>query len=77
MFPTWSDWDISYTRKGRIRKSARTLLRTVALVGLIVGSVRLGQNLQGRSMMTFLKANIRMAFLAGAGFLQTAASRVN
>jgi len=77
MFPTWSDWDISYTREGRIRKSARTVLRTVALVGLIVGSVKLGQNLQGKSMMTFLKANIRMAFLAAVGLLQTAASRLN
>jgi hypothetical protein len=60
-----------------MKKSARAVLRTVALVGLIVGGVRLRQNLQGRSVITLLKAYLRMAFLAGAGVLQAAAGRVN
>jgi hypothetical protein len=76
MFPTWSDWDITYTRKGQAKKSAMKVLNTLALVAVIVGGVKLRRMLQGRNLMALLKTYIRVTFMAGAGLLQTAASRV-
>ena len=76
MFPTWSDWNISYTRKGQIKRSVKKVLNVVALTAMIVGGVRLRRSLQGRSFMALLKVYIRMVFMAGAGLLQTAASKI-
>jgi hypothetical protein len=76
MFPTWSDWDIEYTKKGQTKRSAKKVLNIVALAAMIVGGVRLRRNLQGRSLIALLKAYIRMTFLAGSGLLQTFASRI-
>jgi hypothetical protein len=76
MFPTWNDWDISYTRKGQVKKFAMTLLRIVALVATIISSMKLRRSLRGQSIVSLLKANFRTAFLTGAGVLQNAASRV-
>jgi len=76
MFPTWSDWDIEYTKKGQAKRSVKKALNIVALAAMIVGGVRLRRNLQGRSLMGLLKAYIRLAFLAGSGLLQTVASRI-
>ena len=76
MFPTWSDWDITYTRKGQAKKSVMKILNILALVAVIVGGVRLKRMLQGRSLIALLKAYTRMVFMMGAGLLQTAASRV-
>jgi hypothetical protein len=76
MFPTWSDWDITYTRKGQAKKSAMKVLNALALVAVIVGGVKLRRMLQGRNLIALLKTYIRGTFMAGAGLLQTAASRV-
>lgn len=76
MFPTWSDWDITYTRKGQVKRSLKKALNIVALAAMIVGGVRLRRNLQGKSLIALLKAYSRIAFLTGAGMLQTVASRI-
>jgi hypothetical protein len=76
MFPTWSDWDITYTRKGQVKRSVKKVLKVVALAAMIVGGVRLRRKLQGKSLITLFKAYIRVAFLTGAGLLQTVASRI-
>ena len=76
MFPTWSDWDIEYTKKGQAKRSAKKVLNIVALAAMIVGAVRLRRNLQGRNLLALLKAYIRLAFLTGSGILQTVASRI-
>ena len=76
MFPTWSDWDIMYTRKGQVKRSVKKALNVVALAAMIIGGVRLRRNLQGKNLIALLKAYVRMAFLTGAGMLQTVASRI-
>ena len=76
MFPTWSDWDITYTRKGQVKRSVKKVLNVVALAAMIVGGVRLRLKLQGKSLITLFKAYIRLAFITGAGLLQTVASRI-
>ncbi len=76
MFPTWSDWDITYTRKGQVKRSVKRVLNVVALAAVIVGGVRLRRKIQGKSLIALFKAYIRVAFLTGAGLLQTIASRI-
>lgn len=76
MFPTWSDWDITYTRKGQVKRSVKKVLNVVALAAMIVGGVRLRRKLEGKSLIALFKAYIRVAFLTGAGLLQTVASRI-
>jgi hypothetical protein len=76
MFPTWSDWDIKYTRKGQVKRSVKKALNVLALAAMIIGGVRLRRNLQGKNLIALLKAYVRMAFLTGAGMLQTVASRI-
>lgn len=76
MFPTWSDWDITYTKKGQAKRSAMKVLNILALTATIVGGIRLRRLLQGRNLIALMKVYVRMVFLAGAGLLQTAASRV-
>lgn len=76
MFPTWSDWDISYTRKGQRKKSGKRVLNVVALVALIAGGAILRRDLQNKNLLELVKAYTRMVLMTGAGTLQTAASRV-
>jgi hypothetical protein len=76
MFPTWSDWDIKYTRKGQVKRSVKKVLNVVALAAMIVGGVKLRHNLQGKSLIALFKAYVRIAFFTGAGLLQTVASRI-
>lgn len=76
MFPTWSDWDITYTRKGQVKRSVKKVLNVVALAAMIVGGVRLRRKLEGKSLIALFKTYIRVAFLTGAGLLQTVASRI-
>lgn len=76
MFPTWSDWNISYTRQGQAKKSAKRILNVVALAALIVGGVKLRRDLQRRNLLELVKSYMRMVLMTGAGTLQTAASRI-
>ena len=75
MFPTWSDWDITYTRTGQVKRSVKKVLNVVALAAMIVGGVRLRRKLEGKSLIALFKAYISVAFLTGAGLLQNVASR--
>lgn len=38
MFPTWSDWNIKYTRKGIIKRGVVQVVRVVALLAAITGA---------------------------------------
>ena len=77
MFPTWSDWDITYTRKALIRSKATKTLRILAIVATIMGIARLRKNGQGvADVKELLKGYVRRALLTGAGVLQIAGSKV-
>lgn len=41
MFPTWSDWDITYTTKGLLKKRIKTLLSLLTYAAGIAGLYRL------------------------------------
>jgi len=77
MFPTWSDWDITYTRKGLIKTKAIKTLRMLAIVATVVGFVRLRKNGQGvQDVKALLKGYVRNALLTAAAVLQIAGSKV-
>ena len=44
MFPTWSDWNIQYTKKGLAKKRSRQATKTIALALGIIGGYRLYQS---------------------------------
>ena len=61
MFPRWSDWDVSYTRKGALKASLREILKLFAGLSAIVGVIytfRKGQAGAKAAMGTVME-NIR------------------
>ena len=76
MFPTYSDWDITYTTKGLAKKRAKTTLRYLTSLAVIVGIIRLRRNSNGRSIKDIIKGYVRQALLTGALVLQVAGSKV-
>ena len=74
MFPTWSDWDITYTPKGLAKKRAKTTLRYLAYITVLVGIFRLRR--KRHSVKDMLKAYVRQALLIGGVVLQTVGSKV-
>lgn len=77
MFPTWNDWNIRYTRRGLIKKRAKTTLRYLAYIAAIVGILRLRQNAEGRGgIKALLNDSLSQVLLKGSLYLQTAGSKV-
>lgn len=77
MFPTWSDWDITYTSKGLAKKRTRTILRSLALVATIVGIIRMRNNGIGRdNIKALLQSYVRYALLGGASVLQAVSRKI-
>jgi hypothetical protein len=77
MFPTWSDWDISYTRKGLLKKRAKTFLRYFMYFAFISGVVKLQRRGQDvASVGSLLKSYARKVLFMGAGALQKAGEKV-
>ena len=76
MFPTWSDWQITYTSKGLAKKRAKTALRYTAYAAAIAGIIRLRGAKNGESIKELLRAYVRQALLTGAVVLQAVGSKV-
>jgi hypothetical protein len=76
MFPTWSDWQITYTSKGLAKKRAKSALRYLAYAAAIAGIIRLRRAKNGASVKDMLKAYVRQALLTGGMVLQVVGSKV-
>lgn len=76
MFPTWNDWDIKYTRKGLLKKSAITLLKTVAFVALILGIVKQRQHGLLPRARAYLRGVVKTVLFDGAGLLQVVGNKL-
>ena len=76
MFPTWADWDITYTRKGLLKKATSRALKTFALAALMFGIVQQRRNGLRAGISAHLKSLIRGLLFRGAGLLQVAGSKV-
>lgn len=77
MFPTWSDWDFTYTSKGRAKRRIALLLRALGLVGALVGIARLRRSgFDVGAVKVLLQGYVRAALFTGAGILQTVGNRV-
>jgi hypothetical protein len=76
MFPTWSDWEITYTSKGLAKKRAKAALRYLAYAAAIAGIIQLRKDRNGQRLKDLLKGYVRQALLTGAVVLQTIGSKV-
>jgi hypothetical protein len=77
MFPTWSDWDITYTPKGLAKRRVKKTLQTLAVVGAIIGITSLRKRGLGRDgVKALLQGYVRSALFTGAGILQTMGQKV-
>lgn len=77
MFPTWSDWDITYTSKGLAKKRFNLFLRVLALVGTVSAIIRIRRTGLDRSgVKELLKGYVRTSLLTGAGVLQLVSSKI-
>jgi len=66
MFPTWKDWDITYTRRGLALKRVKTLTKSLAAIAALLWVYRLKRN--GESVRLVLSGMVR-GVLQGAGRL--------
>ncbi|CAL3963788.1 hypothetical protein PZA11_001301 [Diplocarpon coronariae] len=76
MFPTYSDWEIKYTRKGMLKKSVFTAIRVLALLAIIFGVNQQKKKALGLNTKTYLRAALRRLLYSGAGLLQLMGSKV-
>jgi hypothetical protein len=77
MFPTWSDWDIKYTRKGLVKLAATRALKLLAVFATVAAIIRLRTNGQGIGHITVLMRNyVRRAILSGSVILQLAGNKI-
>lgn len=75
MFPTWSDWNITYTAKGLAKKRVKSLLRYTIILCLAAGFPLLKR--KGLTeMKLLLKQYPKLALMAVAAGLQNAASKI-
>jgi hypothetical protein len=71
MFPTWSDWSISYTRQGVLKKRRKAFFRSLVFLTLFCGALRLGWNgMNWTSIKPLLKRYVKTTLFVGAGALQ-------
>jgi len=74
MFPTWKDWDITYTPKGLAIRRVKKLFKSLAVMALFIWLYNIRKNRQTARMM--LK-DIARDLLQGSGqFLQSLAGKV-
>lgn len=77
MFPTWSDWDITYTAKGLAKKRTKATLSFLACATTLLGLYRLRKNVKTvADTRELLKRYLRMGLMTGAVVLQTIGSKV-
>jgi hypothetical protein len=77
MFPTWSDWDITYTSRGLAKKRFNLFLRILALVGTVSAIIRLRRSGMDRAgVKELLKGYVRTSLLTGAGVLQLISNKI-
>lgn len=72
MFPTWNDWQISYTHQGKLRRRRKAFFRSLIFLSLFSGALKLSWNGHNwTSLKAPLKAYIKKVLLIAAAALQT------
>lgn len=74
MFPTWRDWDITYTRRGLAISRVKTLTKSLATIAVLLWVYRLTTN--GQSARAVLRGIARGVLQRGGGFLLRLGGRV-
>jgi hypothetical protein len=77
MFPTYSDWDITYTTKGLAKKRTKAALRYLTYLAAIIAVIRLRKNNTSiGGVKEKIRRYLRQVLLTGALVLQVAGSKV-
>ena len=81
MFPKWSDWDFSYTKKGlmkqQAKQQAKQALQLCALVAVIVGLYTLRKDGEGfGALPRLIRQMVRSSLLTVDGWLRQVVSKV-
>ena len=77
MFPTWSDWDLKYTKKGYAKLVGKRFIKLLALIATVSVALRLRQKGQGmEDAKVFLLRNIREVISTGTNVLQSAGKKL-
>lgn len=77
MFPKWSDWSITLTSKGLLKKRLTRLLRTLVALAAIVGAYRLRQSgVALKSLPAIAKMTAKMSLLGLLGSVVSGAERL-
>jgi len=79
MFPTWSDWNITYTAKGLAKKRTKALLKYMAYALLFTSIYQArsqGKKLREARIPVLIRNYLRAALLLGANSLQKISGRV-
>ncbi|TVY82411.1 Baeyer-Villiger monooxygenase [Lachnellula suecica] len=74
MFPTWQDWDLTYTPRGLAMKRLRLLLKSFAVLAAFVWALRLRR--KGQSSKKAVKDAARDVLQRGALILQWVAGKL-
>lgn len=75
MFPTWSDWNITYTRKGLVKRGAKRLMR-ILLFMAVVSAFRLWRRHGLESAKGAMRNIVKVALLNGADVLHRSSKQV-
>lgn len=76
MFPTWKDWDLTYTKKGRVKRAGMRAVSILTLMAAISGILRLRQAAQGQGVRALFADMSREVLLRGSTLLQRASTKV-
>ena len=77
MFPTWSDWNLKYTKKGLVKRRAKMTISYLAIFSAVYALIYLRRN--GKALNDFkviLKEYVRLALLSGVNLLQMIEKRI-
>jgi hypothetical protein len=79
MFPTWSDWNITYTAKGLAKKRTKSLLKYLAYAALFTTLYQArtqGKKLGDVKIPALIRGYLRLALLLGANSLQKISGKI-
>ena len=74
MFPTWKDWDITYTPRGLALRRVKTLLKSLAAIAVFIWVYKLRKN--GQTAKIVLRDIARDVLQGGGHVLQRLAGKI-
>lgn len=74
MFPTWSDWDFKYTRKGLFKKSVSAAVKSIALLAMLYTIGK--QKQKGMGLRAQMRSVVQHVMWTCSALLKAAGNKV-